>query len=86
MANIKFEVILGMLFLKISNANMSFGEKKSTRKSYTTNKILLTINQVQPIDPKKFVITILDESSKTFVIYMAIWKQEKMAIDLDRKI
>ena len=26
-ANIKYEIILGMLFLKISNANMLFGKK-----------------------------------------------------------
>ena len=29
-ADIKFEVILGMLFLKISNADMSFGEETLT--------------------------------------------------------
>ena len=29
-ANTKFEVILGMLFLKISNTDMSFGEKTLT--------------------------------------------------------
>ena len=26
-ANTKFEVIIGMLFLKLSNADMSFGER-----------------------------------------------------------
>ena len=29
-ANIKFEVILGMLFLKLSNADVSFGERTLT--------------------------------------------------------
>ena len=41
-ANIKFEVVLGMLFLKISNADIAFGERILTWKSYTTNKALPT--------------------------------------------
>ena len=50
MANTKFEVILRMLFLKLSNADVSFGEKILIWKSYTTNKALLTTVQVQLIN------------------------------------
>ena len=42
LANTKFQVIVGLPFLKFSNANMSFGEKILMWKSYTTNKVLLT--------------------------------------------
>ena len=42
----KFEVILGMPFLKLSNADVSFGEKTLTWKSYTTNKALPTTKRV----------------------------------------
>ena len=45
-ANTTFEVILGMSFLKLSNADVSFGEKTLTWKSYTTNKVLPTTEQV----------------------------------------
>ena len=45
-ANIKFEVILEMLFLKISNVNILFNEKILIQKSYTTNKALFIIKQV----------------------------------------
>ena len=45
-ADTKFEVILGMLFLKISNADIAFGEGTLTWKSYTTNKALPTTKQV----------------------------------------
>ena len=38
----KFEVILGMLFLELSNADVSFGEGTLTWKSYTTNEALPT--------------------------------------------
>ena len=71
-ADIKFEVILGILFLKLSNANVSFGEETLTWKSYTTIKVLSTTKQVQLIDPQKFVIAALDVNSKTFVVHVAI--------------
>ena len=71
-ANTKFEVVLGMPFLKFSNADLGFGERSLTWKSYTTNKALPTIEQVQLADPKEFVIAALDADSKTFVVHMAI--------------
>ena len=43
MADTKFEVILEMPFLKISNADMLFGEKTLTWRTYTINKALPTI-------------------------------------------
>ena len=45
-ANTKFEVILKMLFLKISNADMSFCERTLTRRTYTTNEALLITKRV----------------------------------------
>ena len=38
--------ILKMLFLKLSNADVLFGEKTLTWKSYTTNEALSTTKQV----------------------------------------
>ena len=73
-------MILKMPFLKINNANVAFGERTLTWKSYTTNKVLLTIKQIHLVDSKKFVITVLDTDSKTFIIYVAIRKQEKMPV------
>ena len=84
-ADTKFELILGMCFLKLSNTDLSFGEETLTWKSYTTNKALPTTKQDQLVDPKEFVITVLDADSKTFVVHMAIREREEMAIDPDRK-
>ena len=67
-----------MLFLKISNANVSFDKKILTWKTYTTNKALPTTEQVQIINKKNFVIAALNANSKTFVVYVAIWEREKM--------
>ena len=78
MADTKFEMILEMLFLKISNVNMSFGKKTLMWRTYTTNKALRITEQVQIIDSKEFVIMALDVNNKTFVMHMAIRNQEKM--------
>ena len=72
MTIIKFEVILGMSFLKISNAAMAFGEKTLMWKFYTTKKTLLTTERVQLVNPKEFIIVTLDADSKTFVVHVAI--------------
>ena len=84
-ADTKFEVILGMPFLKISNADVAFGEGTLTWKSYTTNKALPTTKQVQLVDPKEFVIAALDADSETFVVHVAIREQKEMAMNPDRK-
>ena len=78
-------MILWMLFLKISNANVSFGKKTFMWKSYITHKVLPTTKQGQIIYPKEFIIMALNISSKTFIIYVAIWEQEKMTMDPIKK-
>ena len=45
-ANTKFEMVLRMLFLKISNADIAFGEGTLSWKSYTTKEALPTTEQV----------------------------------------
>ena len=74
-----------MSFLKISNADVAFGKKTLTWKSYTTNKALPTTKQVQLVDPKEFVIAALNADSKTFIIHIAVHESEEMAMDSNRK-
>ena len=85
MADTKFEVILGMPFLKISNADVAFGEGTLTWKSYTTNKALPTTERVRLVDPKEFVIAALDADSETFVVHVAIREQEEMPVHTERQ-
>ena len=84
-ADTRFEVILGMLFLKISNVDIAFGEGMLTWKSYTTNKVLSTTKRVRLVDPKEFVIAALDVDSETFVVHMAIREREKMLVHSERQ-
>ena len=84
-ANTKFEVILRMHFLKISNANVAFGEERLTWKSYTTNKALPTTKQVRLVNLKEFVIAALDADSETFVVYVAIREREEKPVHAERQ-
>ena len=85
MADIKFEMILRMFFLKTSNADVSFGKKTLTWKSYATIKVLPITEWVQLVDPKEFVILALDTDSKIFVVHVAIWEWEKMPVHSEKQ-
>ena len=74
-----------MFFLKISNADVAFGEETLTWKFYITNEALPTIERVQLVNPKKFVVVALDADSETFIVHVAIREREKMVIDPDKK-
>ena len=71
-ADTKFEVILGMPFLKINNADVLFSKETLMWKIYTINKALFITEQVQIINKKDFVIAALDVDSKTFVVHVVI--------------
>ena len=70
LADISTEVVLGMLFLTLSNADVQFVEKELTWRTYTTAKSLPTTKRVELINKKEFVKAVLDENSKTFVVYV----------------
>ena len=71
LANISVEIVLDMLFLTLSNANIQFVEKELTWRSYTTAKALPTTKRVKLIDKKEFAKAALDGNSETFVVYVA---------------
>ena len=71
LADISVEVVLGMPFLTLSNADVQFVEKKLTWRSYTTAEALPSTKRVELIEKKEFAKAALDENSETFVIYVA---------------
>ena len=71
LADISAEIVLGMPFLTLSNADVQFVEKELTWRSYTTAEALPTTKWVELINKKKFAKVALDEKSETFVIYVA---------------
>ena len=84
-ADTKSEMILGIPFLKISNADVSFGKGTLMWKTYTTNKALPTTKQVQIIDKKNFVIVALDTDNETFVIHVAIRERKGMPVHFEKQ-
>lgn len=72
LANVKPDIVLGIFFLTINNANVNFKAQNLQWRSYTTAKVLLTIRKIKLIEKKKFIIAILYSDYKTFVVYIAI--------------
>ncbi len=72
------EVVLKMLFLSLSNADIEFIElKKLTWRFYTTVKALSTINWVELINKREFTKAALDRNSKIIIIYISVLKAIK---------
>ena len=78
LANIKFEIILEMLFLKLNNTNMSFDKGIFIQIIYITNESLLSTKRAPIINKKDFIIAVLNTNSKTFIVRIAIRKQKEM--------
>ena len=71
LADISAEVVLDILFLTLSNADVQFVEKELTWRSYTTAEALPTTKRVEFINKKEFAKAALDENSETFVVHVA---------------
>ena len=84
-ADTKFEFILGIFFLKLSNADISFSEETLMWRTYTTNKALPTIKQVKIIDKKDFVIVALNANSEMFIEHVAIREQEEILVHFKKQ-
>ncbi len=66
------EVVLGMPFLFLSNANVEFAELgKLTWRTYTAAEALPTTSRVELINKREFARAALDENSETFVVYVS---------------
>ena len=70
-ADISAEIVLGILFLTLSNADVQFVEKELTWRSYSAAEALSTIKWVELINKKEFAKTALNKNSETFVIHVA---------------
>ena len=71
LADVKLDIILGMPFLTINNANVDFQARDLQWRSYTTGDVLLITRRVKLIGKKKFVVATFDLEHKAFVVYVA---------------
>lgn len=76
------EVILGIPFLFLSNANVKFIEQsgKLTWRSYNIVKALPIITSVESINNKEFAKATLEENSKSFMMHIAALETMSMSI------
>ena len=64
------EVVLGMPFLTLSNADIQCKEKELTWKTYTTAEALLTTKRIELINKKVFAKAALDKNFETFLMHI----------------
>ena len=69
-ANVSPEVVLGLLFLTLSSANIDFSDQELWWRTDTTKKALLTIRRVELVGKKKFAAVTLDLKYKTYVVHV----------------
>ena len=71
-ANISPKVVLKMLFLTLSGANVDFLGRELWWRIYTTKEALLTTRRIEPVGKKEFAAIAFDLESETFVVQVAL--------------
>ena len=84
LADTSIDIVLGMSFLSLSNANIQFDTGNFTWRTYSTAETLPTIKKVELIDKHKFTRAALDKNSETFVVHVAVLKTLKLALHPSR--
>ncbi len=64
LADVRLDIVLGMLFLTISNPDVDFQARDLQWRSYTTGEVLLTTRQVELIGKKSSQQQLLTQSMK----------------------
>ena len=70
LANISLEIVLKMLFLTFSKADIWFAEQKFVWMIYIAAEALPTIRKLEIIDKMKFAAATLNEDNKTFIVHI----------------
>ncbi len=71
LADVSPDIVLGMLFLTMSNADVDFQARDLQWRSYTTGEVLPTTKQVELIGKKEFAAAALDPEHEAFVVHVA---------------
>ena len=80
LADTSMEVVLGMSFLSLSNADVQFDTGNLTWRTYSTAEALPTTRRVELIDKYKFARAALDKNSETSVVHVAVLEALELAI------
>ena len=83
MANISPEVVLGMLFLTLSGADVDFSGRELRWRTYTTEEVLPTTRRVELVGKKEFAAAALDPEHETYVVHVASLSSALLVASLD---
>ncbi len=70
LADVKPDIVLGMPFLIMSNANVDFQARDLQWRCYTIRDVLPTTRQVELIKKKEFAAAAFDQEHEAFVIHV----------------
>ena len=71
LADVSLDIVLGMPFLTMSNADINFQAQDLQWRSYTTGEVLPTTRKIELIGKKKFAAATLDPEHEAFVVHIA---------------
>ena len=72
-ANVSPEVVFGMLFLTLSNANVDILSWKLWWRIYITKKTLSTTKDIELVGKKEFAAAALDLKIEVFIVHVALF-------------
>ncbi len=71
LADVRPDIVLGMPFLTMSNADVDFQARNIQWRSYTTGEVLPTTRRVEQIGKKEFATAALNLEHEAFVVHVA---------------
>ena len=71
LADVKPDIVLGMPFLIMSNADVDVQAQDLQLRSYTTEDVITTTSQIELIGKKEFATVALDLKHEAFVLHVA---------------
>lgn len=84
LANISMEMVLKILFLSYTNADVEFAKQLGTLtwKLYIATEVLPITSRVEFIDKKEFAKIAMDVNPETFIVYFVALEAMSMSIHL----
>ncbi len=71
LADVRPDIVFGMLFLTMSNTNVDFQARDLQWRSYITGEVLSTTRRVELIGKKEFAAAALNPEHEAFVVHVA---------------
>ena len=84
-ANVSPEVVLGMSFFTLSDADIDFSGRELRWRTYTTEEALPTIRHVKLVGKKVFATAALDPKYEIYVVYVASFGSPPLDVHPSRR-